>query len=183
MALTKINNNTLSAITGLPAGVGGKVLQVVQSTNKTFSNYTANSSFRDISLSVTITPSSSSNKILIKGQVTVGMDNGLDQGYGIGLRILRDSTALNLPSVGGSQMTTFSVGTTGSNDDDCITAPFVYLDSPSSTSAITYKIQALGRDSKAFAINGPGDLNDDTNTNARIASTSSIIVMEVSAWL
>jgi hypothetical protein len=29
MALTKINNNTLSAITGLPAGVGGKVLQVV----------------------------------------------------------------------------------------------------------------------------------------------------------
>ena len=27
MALTKINNNTLSAITGLPAGVGGKVLQ------------------------------------------------------------------------------------------------------------------------------------------------------------
>ena len=32
MALTKINNNTLSAITGLPAGVGGKVLQVVTKT-------------------------------------------------------------------------------------------------------------------------------------------------------
>ena len=31
MALTKINNNTLSAITGLPAGVGGKVLQIVNS--------------------------------------------------------------------------------------------------------------------------------------------------------
>jgi hypothetical protein len=51
MAIIKPNNNTLSSITALPTGVGGKVLQVVQSTNKTFSNYTANSSFRDISLS------------------------------------------------------------------------------------------------------------------------------------
>jgi len=35
MALTKINNNTLSAITGLPTGVGGKVLQVVSDTYST----------------------------------------------------------------------------------------------------------------------------------------------------
>ena len=35
MALTKINNNTLSAITGLPAGVGGKVLQVVSTQVET----------------------------------------------------------------------------------------------------------------------------------------------------
>jgi hypothetical protein len=38
--LTKINNNTLSAITGLPAGVGGKVLQVVGSENPVVSDYT-----------------------------------------------------------------------------------------------------------------------------------------------
>jgi hypothetical protein len=41
MAIIKPNNNTLSSITALPAGLGGKVLQVVQSTNNTFSNYTA----------------------------------------------------------------------------------------------------------------------------------------------
>ena len=38
MALTKINNNTLSAITGLPAGVGGKVLQVVTATYMSYIN-------------------------------------------------------------------------------------------------------------------------------------------------
>ena len=65
MALTKINNNTLSAITGLPAGVGGKVLQVVQDT-KTDQFETTSTSFSAVtSLSASITPSATSSKILI----------------------------------------------------------------------------------------------------------------------
>ena len=34
MAIIKPNNNTISAITSLPAGVGGKVLQVVTATDR-----------------------------------------------------------------------------------------------------------------------------------------------------
>ena len=63
MALTKLNNQSLSAVTsaGLPTGT---VLQVL-STVKT-DTFDTNSTMEDVTgLSVTITPSSSSNKILI----------------------------------------------------------------------------------------------------------------------
>jgi hypothetical protein len=64
MALTKINNNTLSAITGLPAGVGGKVLQVVEDTSiASFS--TSSTSVSDTNYSITITPSATSSKIIV----------------------------------------------------------------------------------------------------------------------
>ena len=68
MALTKINNNSLSAVTGLPAAIAtGKVLQVVtdvHSTEITTSN-PSNGAAVDSGLSAAITPSSTSNKILI----------------------------------------------------------------------------------------------------------------------
>ena len=57
MALTKINNNTLSAITGLPAGVGGKVLQVVTATDSTQRNTTSTSfvtASNTLSVSITL---------------------------------------------------------------------------------------------------------------------------------
>jgi hypothetical protein len=71
MALTKINNNTLSAVTTLPAAIAtGKVLQVV-STTKTDTFTTTSTSFTDITgMSVSITPSSASNKILVFSYLT-----------------------------------------------------------------------------------------------------------------
>jgi hypothetical protein len=65
MALTKINNNTLSAITGLPAGVGGKVLQVVTQTHNTQFNTTSTSYVAVTGMEANITPSSTSSKILV----------------------------------------------------------------------------------------------------------------------
>jgi len=67
MAIIKPNNNTISAITALPAGVGGKVLQVVTdvySTEISTANPTSSTSI-DSGLSASITPSSTSNKILV----------------------------------------------------------------------------------------------------------------------
>ena len=66
MALTKINNNTLSAVTTLPSAIAtGKVLQVVQDT-KTDQFETTSTSFSAVtSLSASITPSATSSKILI----------------------------------------------------------------------------------------------------------------------
>jgi hypothetical protein len=88
MALTKINNNTLSAITTLPAAIAtGKVLQVVQA-NKQDMTSTTSTSYVDISgLSVNITPSSSSNKILVFFSANTSTQNHDAQG-----KLLRDST-------------------------------------------------------------------------------------------
>ena len=70
MALVKLNA-TLGLTGSLPAGLGGKVLQVVQAT-KTNTFESTSTSFVDITdYNVAITPSSSSNKILIQGFLTV----------------------------------------------------------------------------------------------------------------
>jgi hypothetical protein len=64
MALTKINNNTLSAITGLPAGVGGKVLQVVQASISTSVSSTS-ATFVSAGFTATLPSlSSTSSKVL-----------------------------------------------------------------------------------------------------------------------
>jgi len=163
-----------SNLTGIS---GGKVLQVVFANLTTVSTFSASTSWRDSGLTVTITPSSTSSKIFITGQLSAGF-NTSDQGYGVGFSLLRNSTALGLGNVSGTTAT-FGCVTTGSNDDDFATAPFSYLDSPSTTSATTYKLQVLGRDEKSFTINAGGDYADDSNTHRRLIGTSTITVMEI----
>jgi hypothetical protein len=70
MALITLGAN---AITALPSGIGGKVLQVVQAVKTDTFTATSFSSwnFVDVTgLSVSITPSSASNKILITGYIS-----------------------------------------------------------------------------------------------------------------
>ena len=62
MAIITLNNNSLSSVTALPAGVGGKVLQVVNGTVGTTSMANTNDY---IGSGLSITPSSTSSKIQI----------------------------------------------------------------------------------------------------------------------
>ena len=59
-----INDTSIGNITALPAGVGGKVLQVVHSSTSTSASTSA-TTLIDTGLSGTITPSSTSSKILV----------------------------------------------------------------------------------------------------------------------
>ena len=90
MAIIKPNNNTLSAITALPTGLGGKVLQVVNATS-TAETVKSDSSTSDTGLTANITPASSSNKVLVFAHIQgVGKDN---DGY-VTLTLVRGSTDL-----------------------------------------------------------------------------------------
>jgi len=176
MALTKINNNTLSAITGLPAGVGGKVLQVVQ-TVKTNSFTTTSTTMTDITgFSVSITPISTSNKILII--VNVGMlSNG--GAYGSFLNLLRDSTVIVSNSSGGTVDTMnawVSAGGGGmTNDERKFNSPSItFLDSPLTTSAITYKCQIATPNSTQATFNRWG-----LGSNEDQAGVSTITAYEI----
>ena len=90
MALTKINNNTLSAVTTLPAAIAtGKVLQVVMGTNNSYQTSTTSSTLTDVlSASATtwetaITPSATSSKILVVPSVYVrGHNNSAAEARG-----------------------------------------------------------------------------------------------------
>ena len=157
----------------LPSGVGtllkaegGKVLQV-SSTTKTNSFSTSSTSFVDVTgLSVSITPSLTTSKILVILKVSASKtdDNSMS------LSLVRNSTAIPI--------TAYGTGYPSRNMLDSMQyvawgwTSIDYLDSPNTTSAITYKCQ----------------VNSSTGTAAQInigrgggTGVSSITVMEVSA--
>jgi hypothetical protein len=109
----------------------GSVLQVVQGTySGTMS--TASSTWTTTNLTASITPKFSTSKILVCVQ-----HNGCAKGGGIaylGIQILRNSTALSLLG--------FSVANNGVTQSNYIgTVGGDYLDSPATTSSVTYSTQ------------------------------------------
>jgi len=123
---------TGATVSGLSAG---KVLQVV-SANKTDTSSSGSTSFVTSGLEVTITPSATSSKIFIIANPNLGaqMDNT------IGCCILRDSTELNVADTASSRSLWASNSQYQYNSYGTESFPVSYLDSPSSTSAITYKV-------------------------------------------
>ena len=113
-----------STATGLkwatPAGGGGKVLQVVQGTDSTYGSSTS-STYADTNLSATITPSSTSSKVLVLvSQHIAAQGDGSSQGM-VAIRLLRASTQIQEMNYNcGLVSNTFTLGTPAS---------LVYLDS------------------------------------------------------
>ena len=131
MAIIKPNNNTISAITALPGAIAtGKVLQVVTGTT---SSSTASSagSFVATSLTANITPSSSSNKVIVL--VNGGEGDTGAAGRGMQPSIFRGSTNIGNGTAG--MTTVYSAGSRIQGNMSC-----GILDSPSSTSQVTYTL-------------------------------------------
>ena len=127
-----INDTSIGNITALPAGVGGKVLQIVQASTSTYAESSSNT-YADTGLSVTITPTSTSNKIYIVGtQADCFKSNG-NSSNSIHLRLLRDTTEI-LYIADRALLTVTTI-------ENMNNIGFNYLDTPSTTSAITYKTQ------------------------------------------
>jgi hypothetical protein len=172
MSITKLNNLSVSALTALPSGVGGKVLQVV-STTKTDTFTTTSASFTDLTgMSVSITPSSASNKILILAKVSVGADFGINRA---GVKLLRSSTGIFIGDTSSSR-TPASSAVFSANDDDIEDVNIIFLDSPSTTSSTTYKIQITTTGSGTICVNRSFS---DTDNTAGYRPASTITVMEI----
>ena len=147
----------------------GKILQVV-SQNLTTQMSTASTSYVDSGLTASITPSSTSNKILILINIGVSID-GDHNGY---LKLLRDSTEINSGS-GGNNNSLFGVN---GNSTASRYAPMMeacnFLDSPSTTSAITYKVQVRSHNG-GFTMYINRRSND---TNFGVASNITLVEVE-----
>lgn len=136
------------------------ILQVV-SANYSTSTSNSTSTYADTGLTASITPSNSSNKILV-----LVAQNGLYKTNGnlnnsIHIQLVRGSTAL---------IGNYYIGYTGTTSyvysGSC---SFCYLDSPATTSAVTYKTQFLTM-SNAAAVYVQSD-----------SSVSNITLLEVAA--
>jgi hypothetical protein len=136
MSTLKVND--IQTITGTPNR--GKILQVVQLTYASKSTNASISVFTDTPFgTLTITPSSTSSRILLS--TTFGY--GISPGTTCIFRFTRNGTPVGTSGVDLNA----SFGTGGSNNDawrECVS--FQYLDSPATTSTLSYKIQFLPYD-------------------------------------
>jgi len=157
----------------------GKILQVVQ-TLKTDSYSEADNNFNDITgMTASITPSSSSSKVLVKINLNFG---GQDNGYYV-FKLLRGTTHIGVSTAVSlsNQINGTFIGSTGNGDNSyykMFNAYYEILDTPSTTSATTYKIQVFSHNSRHFRLNRP--YNND-NYDYIQGGTSTITLMEVAA--
>jgi hypothetical protein len=137
---------------------GGKVLQVLTATDST-QRTTTSTSFVTASntLSVDITPSAASSKVLIMISTVIG--NNTEEAQAIST-IYRDSTNLGDSTKG--MLDTYHFGGTTRQS-----ASLIFLDSPSSTSQLTYQLYVRGT-------GGTTEINYN-------GGKGSIIVMEIGA--
>jgi len=166
-----LTNATGLAAAAMPAG---SVLQVV-STTKTdvFTTSSVIPTFASVTgYSVAITPSSASNKILIQATYTASIDAVTAHSF---TKIQRNGTDICIGDAAGSRtrstndITLFNV-----RDPSCYSISV--LDSPSSTSAVTYQLMASCQTGFTFALNRDAG-NDDNTITGRFAST--ITAMEI----
>ena len=155
----------------------GKILQVIQTVKTDTASLGSVDTFTDISgMSVTITPSSSSSKVL----VTVVMNVSGGDNQAVAWRLLRGSTPIYIGDADGNRIrVAASVRVATNGDAEMVNCSAVFLDSPNTTSATTYKIDwARPFASSQIYLNRP---SEDYDNNDRARAPSSILVQEVAA--
>ena len=155
------------------AAGGGKLGQVVQAVKRDEFE-TTSTSFADIT-GMTIdtgTLASTSSKVLVHFSITGSIENG----YPWHLKLIRGTTAI-ADADAASNRVPQTVHIYGQANLEIETASMTYLDSPSTTSATTYKIQSKVQDG-----NYPGQINrskTDTDNTAVGRTISSITAIEI----
>ena len=172
------NSNTDRTLT-LPDEAGtvdtlqraGNVLQVV-SVTKTDTASGTNTSLADVAgLAVSITPSSASSKILVIANIT---GNGTALSNHLRLALLRGSTQIALGDAAGSRIR-LSGWIYNPDSYGIGSSVTTHLDSPNTTSSVTYKVQASCEGNTWYINRASGDV--DNTISGR--TVSSITVMEI----
>ena len=136
--MSQIKVDSIVPSGGVVTGANGGIIQVVQVT-KTDQFATSSTSYTDVTgMSATITPRSTSNKILVRVCVMIGTGNTANDNF---IRVLRGSTNI---------LTTDYCVRNDEGTSNNTEYTIEVLDSPSTTSAITYKLQALAETNEIF---------------------------------
>jgi hypothetical protein len=168
MALSKIRDESTDG-----SVAGGKVLQVQSATK--LDTFSTSSLLADIpGLSVTITPASTSSKILVMVQCMVtGLDAGLI------LQLVRDSTEIYKANPAGNRTIGSMIGYYSPSSPTQYGAGanhLHFLDSPNTTSSTTYKLQGGVINGSTMLV---GRTTYDLDNNNASRSPSTITVMEI----
>lgn len=152
----------------------GKILQIQQSVKVDNSTFSLSNTWQASGLSVSITPTSASSKILVMYTLQFG-DNG--QTAYPGGRLMRNGSVLSgaIATDSVNKQGTSAGGWTGSSSMVQVTGT-QYVDSPATTSTLTYSVDVTGYGGRTFYIN-----HNHGNDANHVAGISTITVMEVAA--
>ena len=164
---------------------GGKILQVKTFQKTDSATYTPDSQlvFKDTGMTLDITPSATTSKILVSFVLFGDFSGDASNHY---LRIKRaisgGSTSYITAADQGNRVGTLFIGSMGLSDSAGSTPTQItmsdYLDSPSTTSAVTYTIQHTSHGASSMYLNRSSDTD---NQDAREDGISWIVLKEVGA--
>lgn len=163
------------------ASINGNVIQVA-STAKTNTFSTTSTSYTDVTdLSVTITPSSSTSKMLITAQVNISVSNtNLHSAH---IQLAGGNSGTYVGDAASNRVRAAASTQNWQSEFLASAAPIstsiVYLDSPATASATTYKVQMRVSSNTITGFVNQSGFDTDNATYARVPST--ITVMEISA--
>ena len=197
MPLIKLQSEGLNladnfAFTGTITGAGGgKLLQLVQSTFTTKFQQTINGSSPQTlnngssDIGVSITPASSSNKVLVTFNLGRITSHNSSDGYGLAFALQRGGTpitgAVNTDGGNTPPYTWFAGSDSLTYDTEGVS--FSYLDSPSSTSSQTYTLKTISHTNSNYVItiNGYRDSATQTYNGYMAGAITMVQAMEISA--
>ena len=175
---SKLRVNSILPVDGAPTGGGGGIIQVVQTVKKDRTTIQS-ATLTDITgMSVTITPTSTSSKVLIRYCLSVFTNNQYWS-----MRLVRGSDSTIFIGDENSNATSQQRGSFGSYMSSYVDGRSVtqeFLDSPSTTSATTYKLQAHTPYSASYIIGINNSPTQDNYTYMNMC-VSTITAMEISA--
>ena len=150
----------------------GSILQVKQA--QFLGNYNfSDASYQDITnLTLSITPSSTSNKILAK--CVLSASSNANQRFGV--RIVRDGSMIFTPTSLSNRTAAHVFGDGNGSNKPTQPSVIELLDAPSSTSSLTYKVQAFCEASSSLYINSCQTWGDDAT---KFGSVSTLTLMEI----
>jgi hypothetical protein len=161
-------------VSAIGGSLSGNVIQVV-STTKTDTFTTTSTSFTAVTgLSATITPRSTSSKILVMAQVSHALASNAGYGH---FRFSGGNTSSYVGDSPGSRIAGVFGGYVTANANAAVLASsMTYLDSPNTTSSVTYGVEVRQAFSGSVVINAA--IIDD-NDSSRSRGASSITLIEV----
>ena len=154
--MSELRTNRIVPRDGLPSGSSGAPIQIRYGSTSTYVDSTSNS-YIDSGITATITPTRADSKILVMTSISGVQKNGSTY---LKARLLRDSTEIALLDDGACYTNSGGYNIVGSVTTNI-------LDSPSTTNAVTYKVQFMSAENVSR-------IRLQTNS-----SVSSIVLMEI----
>jgi hypothetical protein len=175
--MSQIKVNSIIPVAGVPTGGGGGIIQIKQTVKTdTASHSVAVGGVSGDVISASITPTSSTSKVLVMFSIYIGTPD--EGGYAT---IYRGGSALTgaTGDANGNRQRV-SANTFVINDNRGSEVNKIYLDSPATTSATTYSVRIGGsyNGTATYTVNRSYQWNND---NRRATGISTLTLMEVSA--